>query len=243
MQSPDTELINLPASASRLGPLLELKRSVSATGEISGYASTFNGAPDFHGDVVAPGAFTRTLAEHRGRKTAPAMLWAHDLAEVTGAWFDLREDQYGLKASGKLTLETRRGSEAHALVKDGALALSIGFRPRDSRQERGYRVLTDIELFEISLVAIPANSSARITDVKSAGGADDITTPREFEEFLREAGFPRTFAKAVTAHGFKTAAGLCDADSEAVAELVRATKARTKLLTRILKGNHHGRHY
>lgn len=228
-------------SAERLGVALELKRASAPTGEIEGYAATFNGAPDSFGDVVASGAFARTIAEHKAKKSMPAMLWAHDAAEVPGAWFDLREDQYGLRAGGKLTLETRRGAEAHALIKDGALALSIGYRTRASRQERGYRVLTDVELFEISLVAIPANPSARITSVKSALATEAIDSPRAFEEFLRKSGFPRTFAKAVTAGGFKAASGLAATDGEALAELVRAVKAQTQIISATLKGHENGR--
>jgi HK97 family phage prohead protease len=93
----------------------------------------------------------------------------HDPREVIGVWTDLAEDERGLKVAGHLVLETARGSEAHALLKAGALdGLSIGFRARSAeRGANGGRVLTDIDLVEISLVSLPAASKARVTTVKT----------------------------------------------------------------------------
>ena len=55
------------------------------------------------------------------------MLWGHDHKEPVGKWLTLKEDATGLQVTGRLTLGTRRGAEAYALLQDDALALSIGF--------------------------------------------------------------------------------------------------------------------
>ena len=54
-------------------------------------------------------------------------------------------------------------------MKAGAVSgLSIGFRSRaDKRGENGKRILTDVELVEVSVVSLPASSSARIHAVRS----------------------------------------------------------------------------
>lgn len=56
------------------------------------------------------------------------MLWQHNRDEPIGVWTKFEEDDFGLKAEGKLILETARGREAYALLKAGALdSLSIGY--------------------------------------------------------------------------------------------------------------------
>ena len=149
---------------------MEVKFSPSGEGEIEGYASLFGGEPDSVGDVVAPGAFARSLAEHKQAGTAPLMFWQHDQSEPIGVWTDVREDLSGLAVKGRLVLESGKGREAYALLKAGALnGLSIGFLSRGAeRRNGGGRLLKDISLIEISLVSIPAASRARVTSVKSA---------------------------------------------------------------------------
>ena len=116
----------------RFTPVYELKRAdIDSAGVFHGYASTFNGPVDSFGDIVAPGAFADSLKQHRAEKSSPALLWAHDQAEVIGRWTSLVEDTHGLKAVGKLTLETAKGKEAHALLKDGALGLQLRLSPED----------------------------------------------------------------------------------------------------------------
>lgn len=180
----------------------ELKRVSAETGEISGYASVF-GVNDLDGDVVAPGAFTRTLKEHRQRGSKVAMLWSHNPAEPIGVWTSLEEDDRGLKVTGKLSLGVVKAQEALALLDDGAVGgLSIGFRTQDVRRERDARIITEVELFEVSLVAIPANQAARVRVVKDAS---TIRTIRDFEKQLRDAGFSSRAAKKIAAAGFKNA--------------------------------------
>ena len=131
-------------------------KSLAADGRFSGYASVF-GVRDHHNEIVAAGAFARTLADWHKRGQSPAMLWMHDATQPIGLWITLGEDKNGLAVSGQLALRTQKGAEAYELLKIGALTgLSIG-----------YRVLTELDLFEVSLVTFPANEEARVSDVKS----------------------------------------------------------------------------
>ena len=74
------------------------------------------------GDIVAPGAFSKSLAAHKAAQSAPAMLWHHDPRQPIGKWLGLAEDAHGLKVEGKLTLGLARARDAHALAADGIVA-------------------------------------------------------------------------------------------------------------------------
>jgi HK97 family phage major capsid protein/HK97 family phage prohead protease len=156
---------------------LEVKLSPGEAGTFAGYASRFGGEPDSVGDVIAPGAFGQSLAEHKAAGTWPLMLWQHDTTEPIGVWEAITEDREGLAVKGRLILETRRGAEAYALLKAGALnGLSIGYRARDfERLPAAGRLLKAIDLQEISLVSVPAASRARVTDVKAERSANPET--------------------------------------------------------------------
>lgn len=162
-------------------------------GTIEGYGSVFD-VVDAYSDAIAKGAFKESLRAHKAEGTMPAMLWQHDPTEPIGVWTDMVEDDRGLRVVGKLALETVRGREAHALLKMGALnGLSIGFRSKKWTYDTDSdtRTLTEVELWEVSLVTFPANDKARITDVRSA---DEIAAPKDAERILRDAGFSRADA-------------------------------------------------
>jgi hypothetical protein len=217
---------------------LEAKFAGGGEGAISGYASTFNNV-DFFGDIVAPGAFAKTLARHRADNTSPALLWSHDPAEPIGRWDRLVEDDHGLSVAGVLNAAARRGPEARALAKDGLLALSIGFVTVIARRDKvGHRIIAEAELLEVSLVAMPANPLARITEARSIAGAPPSPiTPQWVERVLRGAGCPKALARSVIARGLRGAvdeqpAGAAKAYA-AISEIVRAHQAR---VASILKG-------
>jgi HK97 family phage major capsid protein/HK97 family phage prohead protease len=149
---------------------LEIKLASDLEGLIEGYASPFGGDPDSYGDIIAKGAFSKSLADHKAAGTSPLMLWHHNQAEPIGVWLDVHEDAFGLAVKGRLILDTQRGREAYALLKAGALnGLSIGYRVVEfERRPGGGRILKVIDLIEISPVSVPAATRARITGVKTA---------------------------------------------------------------------------
>lgn len=173
-------------------------KSVSDAGEFEGHGSVFN-VEDSYGDIVVPGAFKRTLDEHRSEGTLPAMLWQHDASQPIGVYTDMKEDAAGLYVKGQILLETTKGREAHALLKAKAIrGLSIGFINRDSSRDEatGIRKVKDVDLWEVSLVTFPANRSATVEQVKGANG---IHTERDLEKFLRDAGMSKSEALASVA--------------------------------------------
>jgi uncharacterized protein len=209
--------------------------SIKAAGEdgsIEGYGSVF-GVKDSYDDVIAPGAFTKSLQEHKKAGTNPAMLWQHDTEEPIGIWTEVSEDKNGLRVRGQLSLETVRGKEAHALVKMGALnGLSIGFISKmwEYDKEKEIRTLTEIELWEVSVVTFPANGKARVTSVKGADVAQ-ISTIRQAEKTLRDAGFSDDAAKVLVAKVKQIAIDERDARNAAVATQNAASRLLKTLTT------------
>jgi HK97 family phage prohead protease len=144
-------------------------KELGANGTVTGYASVF-GHVDAQREVVQRGAFNRSLKDWKRTSRAPAMLWMHDTAKPVGVWEKLYEDASGLVAEGRLAVRTQHGGDAYELLKMGAVTgLSIGYRTVTSRMDQKSRVrtLTDVDLFEVSLVTFPANSQARIHAVKT----------------------------------------------------------------------------
>ena len=195
-------------------------------GTVEGYGSVF-GVRDNYDDVIAAGAYLTSLAAHKKAGTMPAMLWQHDSSAPIGVWTEMVEDSKGLKIKGKLALDTVKGAEAHALLKMGAInGLSIGFISKQWTYDRetDVRTLTEVDLWEVSLVTFPANEKARITGVKAADVAG-IKTIRQAEQALRDAGFSADAAKALIAEVKRIA--LDERDAHGVAA---AKKAADRLL-------------
>lgn len=142
----------------------EVKEVVEQAGggwEIAGYASTFGPPADSYGDVIAPGAFAASIAERPTK-----FLYEHHTP--IGKQLELREDPHGLW--GRWTIvDTAAGTDAHKLAKAGVLdSLSIGYMTDEFKMlDDGTRLLTKVDLYEVSCVAMPANENAVITDVKA----------------------------------------------------------------------------
>ncbi len=137
-------------------------------GEYEGHFSIFSNLDD-GGDIVWPGAFTKTIAEN-GKRVK--VFYAHDWEKLIGPTPDvLQEDATGLFAKGRLTLESFWGKEVWALMKDGALVEgSIGYWPVkfDFADEGRIRNLREVRLMEISPVPLGMNALTSVRAVKAA---------------------------------------------------------------------------
>ncbi|MDP4033803.1 MAG: HK97 family phage prohead protease [Pseudorhodobacter sp.] len=130
---------------------------------VEGYASLF-GVADHGGDVVMAGAYAASLKRLARKGAKVRMLWQHDPAQPIGVWDDVREDATGLWVKGRILTEVDRGREAAALLAAGAIdGLSIGYRTLKAvRDGKGQRLLSELELWEVSLVTFPMLSEARV---------------------------------------------------------------------------------
>lgn len=132
---------------------------------IEGYASLW-GVEDLKGDVVAEGAFSESL--RRTGADGVRMLHRHEPRSVVGLWDEVVEDGRGLFVRGRIIAGSVEGRLAQGLARAGAMdGLSIGFRTAAARREGRLRVLSRIDLREVSLVAFPALEEARFRIVRA----------------------------------------------------------------------------
>lgn len=190
----------------RSAPVLEIK-ALKETGEFEGYGSTFGGEADAHGDIIAPGAYAESLAEHAAKGTMPKLFWQHDRNEPIGSWKSATEDDHGLLLRGKLNMEVQRGREALALLKAKDIdGLSIGYRIKaySVDTDTGVWTLEKLDLVEVSIVSVGANENAVVQSVKAAKAAHDLMerlkagdrlTEREFETWLKGLGLSNSQAE------------------------------------------------
>jgi hypothetical protein len=140
-------------------------------GTFTALASTFGDYVDLQGDRVDRHGFDRTIEEWRALGEWPPLFYMHvysdPKAEVGRVTFMDAIDT-GLLVRGKLDLANVMARAVHERMMAGDLrALSIGYTARREEDgSQGERVLLDIDLHEISIVAHPANEEALVLDVK-----------------------------------------------------------------------------
>jgi len=151
--------------------------SVKEDGTFAGYGSRFD-AVDRGGEMVKKGAFVKSLKAATDTGVMPALLWQHLPEEPIGLWTKLEEDDDGLYCEGRILLDFERGRQAHSLLKAGAISgLSIGYDLIAGGQDRdsNAKSLTEIDLWEVSLVTFPMLLSARI----DLGSVKTVSAPAD----------------------------------------------------------------
>lgn len=168
--------------------------------QFEGYASVWDRV-DSYGDTVIKGAFANSIKARN-----PMMFFGHNPGRIPGKWISLTEDSKGLRVRGELTPGHSEAIDAAASLKHGSLSgLSIGgyTLEADWIEQGGEMVgrkIKTFDLYEISLVSIPAESEARIDGQSIKSALDECETFADMEDLLREAaGFSKTSATAFVA--------------------------------------------
>lgn len=149
-------------------------KSDEDSGKISGYFSTYDRIPDSYGDVVAKGAFTETIQKRKESGHPFPLCWNHDLNQIIGAVYpdDIQDTEKGPLMIASF-FDTPLAQEKRAIVKSGVVyQFSFAYDILDAgpvELEDGTKAneLRKLDLFEVSIVPIPANQLAVMTDVKA----------------------------------------------------------------------------
>ena len=163
----------------------DLIKSDEDAGKISGYFSTYDRIPDSYGDVIAKGAFTETIQKRKESGHPFPLCFNHDLNQIIGALYpeDIEDTDQGPLMTASF-FDTPLAQEKRALVKSGVVyqfsfmydVLEAG--PTTLENGTKANELKKLDLFEVSIVPVPANPRAEVTDVKAGrrnSGKDEGT--------------------------------------------------------------------
>lgn len=147
---------------------------------VTGYAAKF-GNIDLHGDMIMPGAFSKTIKE-RGvnGKNEIWFLHDHDSSKPLGKPSVLKEDSFGLYFEAKI-VDTDIGDSVLKLYEEELINQhSIGFstikeEKVEPKNSKGYYELQELKLYEFSSVLWGANPDTPFMGLKSldAKGLED----------------------------------------------------------------------
>lgn len=142
------------------------------TGTITGYFSTYDRIPDSYGDVIAPGAFTETIKKREESGHPFPLCWNHDLNQIIGKVDAIEDTEKGPLMTASF-FDSPLAQEKRNLVKEGVVyQFSFAYDVLEAgptELEDGVKAyeLKKLDLFEVSIVPIPANQNAVMTDIKS----------------------------------------------------------------------------
>lgn len=155
-------------------------------GKVEGYISTFDRVPDSYGDIVAHGAFADTLAEWREKNARGVylpLLYGHNTTDPfynIGRFVELREDEKGLYGVAEFDPDNERAQYVRKLAQEGRIyQYSFAYAVLDAgpvELEGGGTAneLRKLDIYEGSIVQIPANQYAEVVAVKDAGAAVEV---------------------------------------------------------------------
>lgn len=143
-------------------------------GKISGFFSTYDEEPDSYGDIVAPGAFTDTIKARAETGHPFPLCFNHNMDAVIGTVDSIEDTEKGPLITASF-FSTPKAQEVREMVKSGAVfQFSFAYdvreaqEPTEEQKAKGImQVLTKVDLFEVSIVVVPANQNAVVTDIKS----------------------------------------------------------------------------
>lgn len=195
-------------------------------GTVKGYASTY-GNVDRANDVILEGAFDDSIQDYKNKNRQIKVYYQHDTSEMPIGGIrpdNISSDKTGLPVTMDINTKVQRGNDVYELAKQGVLSdMSIGFTVDDyDYANDGVRCLKKLNLWEVSIVGEPANTQAKVTEVKTSKkyrfytitDLQNLVTKRDYEDILRESGaFSKEAAVFLAAHFIEKARSESEAES------------------------------
>ncbi len=131
--------------------------------KITGYAAVFNSKTTIGGwfdEVIEPGAFARSLSDNGDIRALFNHNWDNVLGRTKSGTLRLEEDEKGLKFEIELPNTSVGRDLAESMSRGDINQCSFGFwiteENWDYSVEPALRTIKEVELYEISVVSIPA---------------------------------------------------------------------------------------
>ncbi|USK54377.1 HK97 family phage prohead protease [Cytobacillus solani] len=144
--------------------------------KITGYAAVFNSKTsigDYFEEIIEPGAFSRTLSENGDIRALFNHNWDHVLGRTKSGTLYLEEDERGLKFEIELPNTSVGRDLAESMARGDINQCSFGFWIDNGKETWDYsvepalRTIHEVELYEISVVSIPAYDDTEASLVRS----------------------------------------------------------------------------
>lgn len=146
---------------------------------IEGYANTVD--KDRHSDIIVQEAWTKGGLDNYIKN--PIILAFHDHTKPIGMMVDYFIDSKGFKIVAEVS---KAAGNVYDLIKEGILrAFSVGFMVKDADYDPNTDifVIKDLELFEVSVVSVPANPGSTFSVRKSFESEEEFNSFKQ--EFIR----------------------------------------------------------
>ncbi len=154
-----------------------------------GYAAVFNSRSEDLGgftEIIAPGAFTKTLSENRKIKALAHHEWDQVLGAVSSGTLRLGTDETGLSVEVDPPNASYANDLVESITRGDIDGMSFAFEPiideweYDREKDTFTRTLKEVRLFEVSFVAYPAYSAttAGVRDLMGSR-ADELYQARQ----------------------------------------------------------------
>ena len=151
---------------------------------IRGLAST--NSIDRVGDVINHDAWTKSGGLDNFKHN-PIILFNHNYDKPIGRATSMEVNKSGLELGARIS---KSAGEIKDLIKDGVLgAFSVGFRVKDAEynEETDGLEIKDAELFEVSVVSVPANQTATFSLAKSFDSMEEYQEFKNLFNYNKEA--------------------------------------------------------
>jgi HK97 family phage prohead protease len=154
---------------------VRIKSVDEETGIFEALVSVF-GNKDSYGDVVMPGAFTKTLAEWAEKGDPIPVYWSHRMDDPDyniGHVLEAKETEEGLYVKSQLDLGGGKADQVHRLLKGRRVTqFSFAYDVIDGghakRDDEEVYELRELKLYEVGPTPIGANQETELLAVKAA---------------------------------------------------------------------------
>jgi HK97 family phage prohead protease len=151
-------------------------KGLTEEGTFQGLAAAY-GNVDLGGDVIEPGAFAKSIASG---KPFP-LLWQHQPDNPIGT-VKVSNSRDGLYVDCRLMMSDPIAQKAHNLLKESVIkGLSVGYDVLQEHYDNaGIRHLTEVKLWEVSIVTFPMNEAAQVFSVKGRDTTANLAAAARF---------------------------------------------------------------
>lgn len=148
---------------------------------IEGYAAVFNSKTrigSYFDEVIEPGAFSRSLSENGDVRALFNHDWNNVLGRTKSGTLTLKEDEKGLNFNVELPNTSVARDLSESMARGDINQCSFGFFVTDEEWdysvEPALRTIKEVELFEISVVSIPAYDDTEASLVRDKDFGKEI---------------------------------------------------------------------